>query len=151
MMLEARHAWRAVCDHLTHEFRPAVERLARQHRSELAQDEVRLGMADAAALLVKPPSEPLLLGQLMRIAALREYGWRGNGAKQESCGGAHHPWHSPKFIVLASIGLRWPKRKGAARSPALYRWCSYRSPTRWLRLRGQPRAPRWQRDWIYPV
>ena len=53
MMLEPRHAWRAVCDHLAHEFRPAVERLARQHRSELAQDEVRLGMADAAALLVK--------------------------------------------------------------------------------------------------
>src|SRR5262249_31174016 len=59
MMLEAWHAWRAVCDHLAHEFSPAVERLARQHRSELAQHEVRLGMADAAALLVKPPSEPL--------------------------------------------------------------------------------------------
>src|SRR5215831_20734065 len=38
---------------------------------------------------------------LIRIASLREYGWRGNAAKEENGGGARHPWHSPKFIFLA--------------------------------------------------
>src|SRR5215467_1500314 len=116
MMLEARHAWRSVCDHLAHEFRPAVERLARQHRSELAQHEVRLGMADAAALLVKPPSEPFLVGQLTRIAALREYRWRGNAAKQENGGGARHPWHSPKFIFLAKHRPALAETEGRGRT-----------------------------------
>jgi len=32
---------------------------------------------------------------------LREYGWRGNAAKQENGGGARHPWHSPKFTFSA--------------------------------------------------
>src|SRR5262249_42014657 len=31
----------------------------------------------------------------------REYGWRGNAAKQENGGSARHPWNSPKFICLA--------------------------------------------------
>src|SRR5262249_34781062 len=119
MMLEARHAWRAVCDHLAHEFGPAVERLARQHRSELAQHEVRLGMTDAAALLVKPPSEPLLVGQLTRIAALREYGWRGNAAKQKNGGSARHPWHSPKFIFLAKHRPALAETEGRGRTLCL--------------------------------
>src|SRR5215510_1541991 len=52
MMLEARHAWRAVCDHLVlGQFGPVLSRESLNGRPELVR-EVRLGMADAAALLV---------------------------------------------------------------------------------------------------
>src|SRR5262249_31191762 len=128
--------WRAVCDHLAHEFSPAVERLARQHRSELVQHEVRLGMADAAALLVKPPSEPLLVGLLIRITALRAYGWGGNSAKEENGGGARHPWHSPKFIFLAKHRPALAETEGRGQTWPLT--CqSLRGHSRWYGL-GSP-------------
>src|SRR5215831_9893019 len=56
---------------------------------------------------------------LIRIAALREYGWRGNAAKQENGGGARHPWHSPKFIFLAKHRPALAETKGRGRTLCL--------------------------------
>src|SRR5262245_45190865 len=50
---------------------------------------------------------------------MREYGWRGNSAKQENGGGARHPWHSPKFIFLAKHRPALAETKGRGRTLCL--------------------------------
>src|SRR5215831_17769154 len=77
---------------------------------------------------------------LIRIAALREYGWRGNAAKQENGGGARHPWHSPSLYFWPSIGLRWPKRKGAAERCAYVPIAARPQPTVWAGVVGFRRS-----------
>src|SRR5712672_1523098 len=65
MVLEARHARRAVGDHLAHHVFLAAERLAREHRRELHRRELRLEVADPAGL------DEQTLAELLRVVELR--------------------------------------------------------------------------------
>src|SRR5262249_17420784 len=139
MMLEARHAWRAVCDHLAHEFRPAVERLARQHRSELAQHEVRLGMADAAARKAAIRAAPCRIADLDRCFARIRLARQCSKARERRRRASSLALPQV-YIFWPSIGLRWPKRKRAAEHCAYVPIAARPQPTVWAGVVGFHRS-----------
>src|SRR3954468_173724 len=61
MMLEARHARRAIADHLAHDIVLPAERLARQRRAVQRARQLRLGVTDPARLIEQPHAEKLLV------------------------------------------------------------------------------------------